>query len=142
LKACGADQADFVVVETSDRDAGYYAKMGAANAFWDVTNATLPNFHQIFTWAKAVAERVGRPLLWWQIPVGDMNLDDTPTHYRDNRVQYFFAHPDEVVGTHAVLMAFGPGADDQTDPGTDNGYLIARDTSYVMDGGQPISCPP
>jgi hypothetical protein len=141
LKACGADQADFVVVEMSDRDAGYYAKQGDTHAFWDVTNATLPNFHQIFTWAKAVAERVGRPLVWWQLPVGNLNLDDTPTHYRDNRVDYLFAHTDEVVGTHAVLMAFGPGADDQTDPGTDNGNLIAKTTAYEMAGGRPISCP-
>jgi hypothetical protein len=141
LKACGADQADFVVVETSDRDAGYYLKQGQ-NTFWDVTNATLPNFHQMFTWAKAVAERVGRPLLWWQLPVGNMNLPDMPTQYRDNRVDYFFAHPDEVVGTHAVLMAFGPGAADQTDPGTDNGNLIAKTTAYEMDGGEPLSCPP
>jgi len=33
------------------------------NRWWDTTNATLPNFTQAFTWAKALAERVGKPIV-------------------------------------------------------------------------------
>ena len=47
LAASGESDADFVVVETSDRDAGYYTCQGRAT-WWDATNATLPNFHQDF----------------------------------------------------------------------------------------------
>jgi len=44
----------------SDRDAGYYQQQGR-NTWWDDTNATLPNFHQVFTWAKSVSDTVGKP---------------------------------------------------------------------------------
>lgn len=135
LKACGAQETDFVVVETSDRDAGFYAQNGDTSAFWDVTNKTLPNFHQAFAWATKIAEGVGRPLIWWQLPLGN-----STTRYPDNRVDYFFQHSDEVAATHAVLMAFGAGKDDQTMPESDNGNLAARTKSYDAAGGQQLSC--
>src|SRR5205085_12002958 len=37
LLACGAGDSDYVVVEASDRDAGYYRSLGK-NAFWDATD--------------------------------------------------------------------------------------------------------
>ena len=37
LTACGADISDFVVVEASDRDAGYYQSIGQ-DKWWDATN--------------------------------------------------------------------------------------------------------
>jgi hypothetical protein len=136
LKAIGAADGDFVVVEASDRDSGFYVQNGDASAAWDPTNVKLPNFKQSFTYAKTISEEVGRPLLWWQLPVGNSS-----THYTDNRVDYFFAHTDEVAATHAVLMAFGAGKDDQTEPATDNGNLIAKTKAYVMAGGQSMTCP-
>lgn len=141
LKECGAADTDFVVVEASDRDAGFYASMGRTNAFWDTTNATLPNFSQAFLAAKTVAETVGRPLIWWQLPVGNMSLPNMINKWKDNRVDYFFAHADEVAATHAVLMAFGAGEGRQTDPSTDNGNLIAKTQAYVTAGGQAMTCP-
>ncbi len=140
LKACGAADADFVVVETSDRDAGYYQTVQGQNRWWDKTNATLPDFNQHFTWAKAVSERVGRPLLWWQMPVGNETLNNTPNHYQDNRLDYFFDHMSQVAQSHGIGVAYGAGAGDQTDPSTDNGHLVARVTSYRSAGGQ-APCP-
>jgi hypothetical protein len=136
LEAIGAADGDFVAVEASDRDSGFYAQNGDANAVWDPTNVKLPNFKQAFTYAKTISEEVGRPLLWWQLPVGNAS-----THYTDNRVDYFFAHTDEVAATHAVLMAFGAGKADQTEPATDNGNLINKTKAYVMSGGQAMTCP-
>ncbi|HEY3452945.1 MAG TPA: hypothetical protein VGK67_41770 [Myxococcales bacterium] len=139
LKACGAADGDFVVVDASDRDAGYYQSVGR-QSWWDETNATLPHFHQAFAWAKALAEEVGQPIIWWQLPVGNMALDDTADHWRDNRVDYFFAHADEVAAAHGVAMAFGAGMGGMTTPSTDNGNLIAKVKAYSAAGGAKL-CP-
>ncbi len=140
LVACGAADADFVVVETSDRDAGYYQTVQGQNRWWDKTNVALPDFDQHFTWAKAVSERVGRPLVWWQMPVGNETLDNSANHYQDNRLDYFFDHMSQVAQSHGVGVAYGAGAGDQTDPSTDMGHLVSRVGSYHTAGGQ-APCP-
>ena len=61
---------DLVIVETSDRDAGYYQSQGR-NTSWDATNATLPDFHQDFAWVKALTETLGKAALYWQTPLGN-----------------------------------------------------------------------
>jgi hypothetical protein len=135
LKACGADQGDMVVVDASDRDAGYYQQMGR-QTWWDATNATLPNFHQAFAWAKALSDDVGKPVVWWQLPVGNMSGDNSPNHYQDNRVDYFFAHTDELAASGAAGMLFGAGQGDQTTPETDGGNLVSKVQAYEAAGGQ------
>lgn len=137
LKACGADEGDFVAVDASDRDAGWYQSQGKTS-WWDATNATLPNFHQAFAWAKALAEEVGKPIVWWQVPVGNMAQANTNEHWKDNRVDYFFAHVDEIAAAHGVAMAFGSGATGQTTPSTDGGNLIAKVKAYATGGGTPL----
>ncbi len=139
LTAAGAGDGDFVVADMSDRDAGYYQSQGN-DTWWDATNATLPNFHQAFAWAKAVAETVGKPIVWWQIPVGNMSLPNTSTMWKDNRVDYLFAHMDEVAAAHGAGLFFGAGAGGQTTPESDGGNLIAKVKAYESGGGQP-ACP-
>src|SRR5580698_9026177 len=56
LAACGQSNADFVVVETSDRDAGYYQIVKNQNTWWDPTDKKLPDFAQDLTWIKALTE--------------------------------------------------------------------------------------
>jgi hypothetical protein len=139
LLGCGAADSDFVVVEASDRDAGYYRSIGR-NTFWDADNATLPSFHQAFTWATALTDRIGRPALWWQLPVGNMSLPDIANQWQDNRVDYFFAHPDEVARTNAFAMVFGAGESHQTNPSTDGGNLVRRVLQFVPSRAQLV-CP-
>jgi len=141
LLAAGAGDGDFVVADMSDRDAGWYQSQGK-NTWWDATNATLPNFHQAFAWAKAVAETVGKPIVWWQIPVGNMNMPNSGDQWKDNRVDYLFAHLDEVAAAHGVGLYFGAGDGVQTTPETDGGNLVARVKAYhaLAGGGQP-ACP-
>jgi hypothetical protein len=139
LAACGASEGDFVVVEASDRDAGYYTSQGR-DTWWDATNATLPNFHQALAFDTSVAETVGKPGLYWQVPVGNMNQNNTTDHWQDNRVQYFFDHPSEYVAAHVVGIAFGAGAGGQTTPSSDGGYLVSRTTTYDAGGGL-AACP-
>jgi hypothetical protein len=137
LAACGESDADLVIVEASDRDAGYYQSMGK-QTFWDATNATLPSFHQDFAWVKALTEALGKPALYWQIPLGNANQNNTANHWKDNRVDYFFAHPGELAAAHAIGAVFGAGAGDQTLPETDGGNLVAKMKAYVASGGQPL----
>ncbi len=139
LAACGAADGDYIVADASDRDAGYYQSLGR-DTWWDAANQTLPDFHQAFAWSRALAERLGRPVVWWQLPVGNAAQDDTPDHWKDNRVDYFFAHADEVAAGHGVAMAFGAGAGGQTTPSTDGGNLVARVKAYAAAGGQRL-CP-
>lgn len=134
LLALGAAQTDFVTLDVSDRDAGYDQANGAQNAFWDATNQTLPNFTQAFRWATALTEALGLPALWWQVPIGNMTLPNVSTQWRDNRLDYFFDHPDEVVQTHAFGVVYGAGQSDQTNPTTDNGHLMARMRTYATAG--------
>jgi hypothetical protein len=127
LAGCGAGDGDFVAADMSDSDAGTNGR------WWDATNATLPSFHQAFTWGKAVAETVGRPLLWWQVPVGNMRL---PPAQRDNRVDYLLTHADEIAAAHGIGVAFGaPAPASQASPETDGGNLAARTRAHAAGPG-------
>ena len=137
LLACGAGASDFVVVEASDRDAGYYKSIGK-NTFWDATNATLPDFQQAFDWTRSLTERLGRPALWWQLPLGNMSLPNVVQKWQDNRVDYFFAHTVDVARTNAFGMVFGAGNSLQTNPSTDGGNFVARVQELVARGGQLV----
>ena len=139
LVACGADISDFIVVEASDRDAGYYQSQNK-NTWWDDTNAKLPDFHQDFAWLTALAEAANMPLVDWQLPVGNMSLPNTTNQWKDNRVDYFFSHTQELAATHMVAFAFGAGAGGQTTPETDNGNLVSKVKAYATAGGQKL-CP-
>jgi len=140
LTALGAQDGDFIVSDPSDRDAGYYQTTQKRNTWWDDTNTKLPNFHQAFTWTKALAEAMNMPVVFWQIPVGNMRLDNTDLHYQDNRLDYFFAHMDEVVSAHIVGLFFGAGTGGPTTPETDGGNFLSKTSAYRLAGGAKI-CP-
>jgi hypothetical protein len=140
LAACGEGDADFVVVETSDRDAGYQQSTGETNVWWDATNATLPDFHQDFAYVKALTEALNKPALYWQTPLGNTSLPNMNNAWQDNRVDYFFAHMDELAAAHAIGAAFGAGAGGQTTPETDGGNFVTKANAYYGSGGQSL-CP-
>lgn len=141
LRAAGANDGDFVVGDMSDRDADWYRLVkGDASHWWDVTNGTVPNFARVFTWGKAVTEAVGRPLLWWQTPLGNSLQGNSTNHWKDNRVEYLFAHMAEVAVAHGLGIAYGAGEGAQTSPDTDSGLLAASMSAYVNAGGTAL-CP-
>jgi hypothetical protein len=139
LVGCAPD-ADLVVVDMADRDAGYYASIGQ-RTWLDPTDATLPSFAQAFRWSHALSDQAAKPILWWQLPVGNMGLANAPGGWQDNRVEYFFAHPERVAESGAVGMAFGAGADGQTTPDSDGGTLWSRAAALGAVGGQPLCAP-
>jgi hypothetical protein len=96
---------------------------------------------------KALTEALNKPALYWQTPLGNMNVADVcpePTSgtitWHDNRVDYFFGHMSELAGAHAIGAAFGAGAGDQTTPESDGGNLVAKVKAYSAAGGQAL-CP-
>jgi hypothetical protein len=139
LSAAGAGASDFVATDASDRDAGYYASIGR-QTWWDATNATLPSFHQELAWVKALAEAMQLPVFFWQVPVGNSSQANATDHWKDNRVEYFYAHAGELAAAHVAGALFGAGAGGMTTPETDSGVLLGREQAYVSAGGQPL-CP-
>ena len=137
LKKLGADDADIMVVETLDRDAGCF-ELGvdplckrSGKFYWDESNVAHPSFHDHLAWAKTIRDVVGRPLLWWQMPLGvPAKSAGTARGYRDNRVRYLFAHPDEFAAAGGIGAVFGTGAPNQTTIRTDGGQFQRAIASY------------
>jgi hypothetical protein len=135
LIKCGSS--DFISVDLCDRDAGYYRSMGR-DVFWDTSNAALPNFRQMGAWIKAVSAVTRKAVIVWQVPVGNMGQNDTPYHWRDNRVDYLFAHMKDLASANVAAVLYGAGADGQTTPETDGGNLIGKTVDYMKAGGQKL----
>ncbi|WP_373287356.1 RICIN domain-containing protein, partial [Streptomyces lacrimifluminis] len=114
----GAKNADFLVADVSDRDAGWYAKPenGGHNNFWTDQKATAA-----LGFYKTMAESVGKPVVLWQIPIGNMAQNNTLNHYKDDKVDWFFAHMDQVANAHIAGLLFGAGHGEQTSVETDGG---------------------
>lgn len=133
LLAAGTGGADLLVVDLSDRDAGWYQTQGR-DSWLDPSDAALPSFTQAFAWSRALSDRAGQKVLWWQLPVGNMALAGACGAWKDNKLDYFFDHPDRVEASGAVGMLFGSGATCQTSPETDGGHLKARAAALAATG--------
>jgi hypothetical protein len=134
FKALGADRADFVVMQTLDRDAGCF-ELGAATCtgispgpwYWDAAA-----YARHFALAKSYHDGLGLPLLWWQTPMGvPASGSGSVNRYRDNRVDHFLTHPAEVVAAGGFAVVFGAGADTQTAIPTDGGQFQRLSAAYL-----------
>ena len=68
----------------------------------------------------------GKRLILWQVPVGNMSLDNTPDHYRDNRAAYLFSHHRDLVDAGVTGVLFGGGLPEMTEVTTDGGFVAAQ----------------
>ena len=140
LNALGAQDTDFLVVETLARDADYIRLVlkewcpsnNPSCSWWDTSNKTLPNFDQHFRWVTELNKVVKKPLVWWQMPLGNLDLPNQYQKYKDNRVDYFLqpAIMDKIVEMGGVLVAFGAGEINNTNPLTDGGNFVNRAAQY------------
>lgn len=146
LREIGAGQADIIVIDMLDRDAGCFEDgtlpqcQRSGTFYWDETNQRSPNFHEHIAWSKEVGEVLGVPILWWQIPFGvpSDTPGGTPGHFRDNRVKYIFEHVQEFVDAGGLGACFGVGAADQTYIDTDGGQFANAVTGYYAN---PVPLP-
>jgi hypothetical protein len=142
MNLAGAQNADFIVEETLDRDAGCFeaspqpseCARGGSGYYWDETNQTHPNFQDHLAEALAWHTGIGNlPIIWWQTPEGvpSATPGGTPGHYRDNRVHYFLTHPDQLVAVGGLGVVFSNGAADQTSIATDGGQFQTLSGAYM-----------
>jgi hypothetical protein len=114
---------DLVFHDVIDRDAAFAEGNVAGRAWWDAKDETLPNFSRWLTFVSALSSGLGRPIVVWQVPVGNQrfrSMDNSPGHFQDNRAEYFLAHPDLLAAAGVAAVLFGPGVADAT------WYLDAR----------------
>lgn len=121
IGAMGGDQADLWFVEWSDRDSG-----SGLRPWWDATDRTLPRPTRALLWEHALSAAAGKRLILWQVPSGNMSLDNTPQHYQDNRAAYAFSHPRELADAGVIGVLFGGGDGNATEPSTDGGFIAAH----------------
>jgi hypothetical protein len=121
IQAMGGQQADLLFVEWSDRDAG-----SGLRPWWDDTDLNLPRPTRAILWENALSAQTGKRLVLWQVPVGNMALDDTCGRYRDNRAAYLFNHPRDLFDAGVIAVLFGGGAECMTSVTTDGGFVAAQ----------------
>ncbi|MFZ6690935.1 hypothetical protein [Undibacterium sp. SXout20W] len=140
MQKLGAGNADFVVMQTLDRDAGcfetvpqpsYCSRIGTG-WYWDEANVSTPNFAQNITQGKNFNSTLQLPLLWWQTPLGvpSTTAGGSPGLWRDNRVHYFMNHTADLVNAGALGVVFGAGEVHQTTIKTDGGQFKKLSTTY------------
>ena len=147
LNGIGAGEADVIVQDMLDRDAGCFeahvdsqCQRNDGPWYWDESNQTSPNFHEYLDWAKAIGDGLGKPIVWWQVPFGvpSATPGGTAGHYRDNRVHYVFDHIGEFVAAGGLGITFGVGAGNQTYITTDGGQFRDAVGAYY---GAPVGLP-
>jgi hypothetical protein len=141
MQAIGAQNADFIVAQTLDRDAGCFEVQSAADGcvrsgsgwYWDAANQTHPNFADHLAVVSTLHAGLGNlPVIWWQTPLGAPST--TPGgpdyHFRDNREQYFLTHPDELTAVGGLGVVFSTGENHQTNLTTDGGQFQSLSKAY------------
>jgi hypothetical protein len=135
MNAMGGTQADLFFVEWSDRDSGCtdLPQCQPPRPWWDDANRSLPRVSRAVLWENALSAAAGKRLILWQVPAGNMSLNDTCYHYRDNRPAYAFRHPRDLYDTGVIAILFGAGADCLTNPSTDGGFIQGQgDIAYDL----------
>jgi hypothetical protein len=147
LGGVGAGEADVIVQDMLDRDAGCFeahvdpaCQRDDGPWYWDESNQTSPNFREYLTWAKGISVGLGKPILWWQVPFGvpSTTPGGTAGRYRDNRVHYVFSHVAEFVAAGGLGITFGTGAGNQTYITTDGNQFRDAVTAYFA---APVGLP-
>ncbi|HEY3543435.1 MAG TPA: hypothetical protein VGK79_12930 [Gaiellaceae bacterium] len=131
---------DVAFEDFSDRDAGFYEQQQGNAKTW----FTVADFHRHLLYGATFVKLAKLRLVAWQIPLGNMHLDDTWGHYRDNRVEWLLGtgsrgHLRAYATAGYVGFLFGGGADGTTSAATDGGYFYARDRAYYAAG--PLKLP-
>jgi hypothetical protein len=123
---------DLSFEDFSDRDAGFYEKQQGNSKTW----FTPADFHRHLLYGATFIDATKLRMVAWQIPLGNTFLNDTWSHYRDNRVQWLLGagnrpHLRAYVNAGYIGFMFGGGADGTTSAYTDGGYFFKRVRAYA-----------
>jgi hypothetical protein len=141
----GAARADFIVAQTSDRDAGCFevaspppscAGRGNGPFYFDENNVTTPNYSQELARWSTVRSILGNlPILFWQTPMGvpSATPGGSPKHYRDDHVHYMLTHPTQYTAIGVFAIEFSPGSSVSVDITTDGGQFACLFQTYLGD---------
>ena len=124
---------DFVFGEFADRDSGFkelVQHQSHRDAWW-----TAADFARHVRFLTAFHRRVKRPIVLWQIPLGNTSLPDRWGRYRDNRPQWLLgrgsaAHRRAYARAGVSALLFGGGASGTTSEKTDRGWFIRHVRAY------------
>ncbi|GIV66075.1 MAG: hypothetical protein KatS3mg047_0468 [Bellilinea sp.] len=134
MRKMGADRADLITVEWSDRDAGR-----GIRPWWDDHDTELPRPNRAILWGHLLGQQLNKRLLLWQVPVGNMDLNDTCQKYRDNRAAYLFRHPQDLWEAGYVGILFGGGDGCSTQVWTDGGFVESQARLYYQPPSAPLN---
>jgi hypothetical protein len=124
---------DLVFNDVADHDAAWY---GDYSHWWDRNNVSVPNFARWITYMTRLHAATGRPLIAWQVPVGNqffLTMNNTDGHYQDNRAEYFLGHTADLAGAGIAAVLFGKANGGQTNYTDDKGDGITNNN------GRPTS---
>lgn len=127
----GAGKGDFIVSDAADRDAEWAKRYANGAHYWWDDQA----FAQYLNLIKTLTEGVGKPMVIWQIPLGNEWQPNTMNHWQDNKVRYMFDRIEDLAKVHVVALQFGAGHWQQTSTETDYGYMLQKAQAYYAKGG-------
>jgi len=134
----GADKADFIVAQTSDRDAGCFEDPNPVDACKNRGNGPFYKDEAMFKqgieqWNTVRSHLGGLPILYWQTPMGvpSSTPGGTPKHYRDNHVQYMLTHTKQYADNGTFAIVFSGGDATSADITTDGGQFARLFKEYL-----------
>ena len=107
----GVSTYNLIFTDVSDRDSQ------VSGIWWDVTNRRDPNFARWETFLGSAEEQFQRPVFLWQVPLGNQwfrTENGSMGHTRDNKIEYLFSHPEELVHAGVAAVLFGNGISNST----------------------------
>ncbi len=131
---------DLIFNDVADHDAAWY---GDYSHWWDRTNTSLPNFARWITYMTRLHADTGRPLIAWQVPVGNqffLTMNNTDGHYQDNRAEYFLGHTADLAAAGIAAVLFGKANGGQTNYTDDKGDGITNNSGRPTSGFQCVAC--
>jgi hypothetical protein len=131
---------DLVFNDVADHDAAWY---GNTSHWWDRNDVTLPNFARWLTYMARLHADTGRPLVVWQVPVGNqyfLTLNNSNGHYQDNRAEYFLSNPSALAAAGIGAVLFGKANAGQTNYTDDTGDGITNNGGAPTTGFECIAC--
>jgi hypothetical protein len=131
---------DLVFNDVADHDAAWY---GDTSHWWDRTNVSVPNFARWITYMTRLHADTGRPLIVWQVPVGNqffLTMNNTDGHYQDNRAEYFLGHTSDLAAAGIAAVLFGKANGGQTNYTDDRGDKITNNGGRPTSGFQCAGC--